>query len=679
MPASGEFHFEPSARLQRFLGRELIADPNLAIAEFVKNGYDAGASQVTVQFELTGAERADQSILIADDGVGMDREAFETNWMRPGFSYKADPSLPAPRRGAKAALERQRARVPIGEKGLGRLAAGRLGRHLQVWTRSSRTMPWLHVVFDWQDFEVMRKAMHDIAIHWDEGTDPPEVATETGTVVQITDLSLNWAGRVPGRKSPGRSDVRLGRLRQDLMLLVEPLGSRADEFEITIAADDRALGPFLGPLRPARPELLDYRYEFSVASIQGQPKVKWRLARSAQMAARVDKPAVTSGTATPSDSDWRIDQPTRLRCGRISGRFFYSPDSLERSKALGLPHGVYLYRDGIRVEPYGGEDDDWLGAKSRKAVRQGHAAIQPNNLTGFVDISKERNPELIDMSNRQGLVENPAYEDFLAHLRAEFGRFEGLIRDEYLGLDWESPQERAQRAADRAERYARAITRAVAHRLRQPVAGLDSELSLLRDIIPDVADDALRVELAESADRAASHLALIDQDVDRLVNLDIEVRFERFAIADGAAEAVTAAGPLIRSTNATVTVEVPPDIAITAPRPVVVEAISELVRNALQANQSAHGGGATVLISAFRSRDTVVVEVEDTAGGLAPEIAERLFSNASTKGRPGAGLLSTRELLALFRGSIELARSTDEGTTFRLTFPTDADVRKEAT
>ena len=63
----------PSARLQRFLGRELIADPNLAVIEFVKNAYDAGASRVLIDFRLGGATR---QLIVSDDGIGMDVQAF---------------------------------------------------------------------------------------------------------------------------------------------------------------------------------------------------------------------------------------------------------------------------------------------------------------------------------------------------------------------------------------------------------------------------------------------------------------------------------------------------------------------------------------------------------------------------------------------------------------------------
>jgi len=85
------FVFKPSARLQRYLGQELIADPNLAIIEFVKNAYDAGASLVLVNFELADSKT---SLTIADDGVGMDLESFQKNWMHPGYSGKS-PDAPA--------------------------------------------------------------------------------------------------------------------------------------------------------------------------------------------------------------------------------------------------------------------------------------------------------------------------------------------------------------------------------------------------------------------------------------------------------------------------------------------------------------------------------------------------------------------------------------------------------
>ena len=115
--------------MQRFLGKELIADPNLAVIEFIKNSYDAHASVVYVDLKLTPASKAIHEITISDDGTGMDLDSFKENWMKPGFSYKAE------------AREDSGGRIPVGEKGLGRLSAGRLGDRLHIFTRTDEKKP----------------------------------------------------------------------------------------------------------------------------------------------------------------------------------------------------------------------------------------------------------------------------------------------------------------------------------------------------------------------------------------------------------------------------------------------------------------------------------------------------------------------------------------------------------
>src|ERR1700682_1480183 len=88
--ARGKLHFVPSARLQKYLGSELIADPDLAVSEFVKNAYDAGASEVHVGLQIADRPLADQVLTIVDNGIGMSLPEFKENWMQPGFSAKIE-------------------------------------------------------------------------------------------------------------------------------------------------------------------------------------------------------------------------------------------------------------------------------------------------------------------------------------------------------------------------------------------------------------------------------------------------------------------------------------------------------------------------------------------------------------------------------------------------------------
>jgi len=213
--------FRPAARLQYLLSEQLVSDPNVAILEFIKNAYDADATDVVVEFQLAD-EPGDSALIIADNGGGMDRDSFEQNWMHPGFSEKID------------APPTSLSRIPVGEKGLGRLAAGRLGETLDVYSRRSPSSPWFHAFFRWEDFNDKDKLLDEIPISWDEVDAAPVDDLAAGTVVHIRGLSLKWDTRPPGRRAKGRAMTRIGRLRQDLEVLLLPLTAGGQDFTIRL-------------------------------------------------------------------------------------------------------------------------------------------------------------------------------------------------------------------------------------------------------------------------------------------------------------------------------------------------------------------------------------------------------------------------------------------------------------
>jgi len=107
-------NFTVDAKLLRELGERLVGRPHIALAELIKNAYDADARHVELIF-------AANSILIVDDGHGMDRQTFTDRWMRIGTTAKVDQRL-------SPAL----ARPLTGSKGVGRLAVQLLARSLDL-------------------------------------------------------------------------------------------------------------------------------------------------------------------------------------------------------------------------------------------------------------------------------------------------------------------------------------------------------------------------------------------------------------------------------------------------------------------------------------------------------------------------------------------------------------------
>src|SRR5687767_417244 len=138
---SGVVAFQPRARLLKLIGSELISDDVLAVTELVKNAHDADASIVVV--ECKGVASAAGEIVVRDDGLGMDLDTLLGHWMQPAATSKAKPS------GRFTASGRRM----LGEKGVGRFAADKLGAHLELISRRKGHRDEVVAAFDWDDFD----------------------------------------------------------------------------------------------------------------------------------------------------------------------------------------------------------------------------------------------------------------------------------------------------------------------------------------------------------------------------------------------------------------------------------------------------------------------------------------------------------------------------------------------
>ena len=116
--------FKPRARIMLQLGDQLIKNESIALLELIKNSYDADANHVHVTVEKIN-DITKGSIIIEDDGVGMDIDIVKNVWMEPGSDYKE-----------QLFSERKRSqkynRLPLGEKGIGRFGAHKLGDKIEL-------------------------------------------------------------------------------------------------------------------------------------------------------------------------------------------------------------------------------------------------------------------------------------------------------------------------------------------------------------------------------------------------------------------------------------------------------------------------------------------------------------------------------------------------------------------
>jgi signal transduction histidine kinase len=98
--------------------------------------------------------------------------------------------------------------------------------------------------------------------------------------------------------------------------------------------------------------------------------------------------------------------------------------------------GLYIYRDGIRVSPYGSPEQDFLRFEERRSRAAGYYFFSHRRMFGAIRIAHERNPKLTDKAGREGLQENQAYRDFRDIL---IGFFVQLAADYFRTTSGEEP------------------------------------------------------------------------------------------------------------------------------------------------------------------------------------------------------------------------------------------------
>ena len=368
-PKRGEIAFQPRARLLKLIGEELISDEVVALSELVKNSHDADASSVVVTFR--GNAGSGGSLEVRDDGIGMDVSTLLGRWMEPAASTKV----------GKGRQITPRGRRVLGEKGVGRFAADKLASSLEIVTRCNGRPDEVQAVVDWDRYDNGSLLLSEVQNRWE--VRPAREVAPHGTLLRMTGLRAVWSERMFRRLS-----IRLSRL-------LSPFRTN-DPFVIRIESDE--FPHYSGDLRGDFLDRAPYRVE---AEFDGQQSISLSLN---------GRPATVQ----------RWNGQGELACGPVNVRLYVFDLDGEALAKVGPRMeirawlrewtGVSIYRDGFRVWPYGEPHDDWLRLDQRR-VNSPVEHLSNNQVIGFIDIGRDRNADLKDQTNREGLIHNQAFED----------------------------------------------------------------------------------------------------------------------------------------------------------------------------------------------------------------------------------------------------------------------------
>lgn len=82
--------------------------------------------------------------------------------------------------------------------------------------------------------------------------------------------------------------------------------------------------------------------------------------------------------------------------------------------------GLYIYRDGIRVLPYGDSDVDFLHIEQRRSKSASQAFFSYRRMLGSIELTRDNNYALQEKAGREGFIENKAYKQFKSILENFF-------------------------------------------------------------------------------------------------------------------------------------------------------------------------------------------------------------------------------------------------------------------
>jgi signal transduction histidine kinase len=235
--------------------------------------------------------------------------------------------------------------------------------------------------------------------------------------------------------------------------------------------------------------------------------------------------------------------------------------------------------------------------------------------------------------------------------------------------------EQARRASEHQRRREQQFATVTAHELRTPVAGLLGSLVTLERLFGPERLPALALELLAASTRQARRLARLVEDfavVARETEGGILMNPARVEVAQ-VLDAVV--GELDQQAATRLRVEVTPGLRAWADQDRLVQALTNLVRNALQ--YSPDGTPVDVAAGPGQGPGTVQVTVDDRGPGIPAERLPQLFDRFGERtpgqtGGLGVGLWIARELLTAMHGEVRVERNANGGASVRVTVPAAA-------
>lgn len=451
------------ARAVDMLGRQQIAGIPTAIHELFKNAHDAYAERVEVDYF-----RRNRVLVIRDDGYGMTRHDVENRWLTLGTESRVNANLKSDDREWRGPKNLPKRSI-MGEKGIGRLAIAVIAPITLLMTRASREdglQSLVVALVHWGLFEQPGLDVSAIDVPLEEftgGTLPTR--EDIGRLADKVAANLEQLENEIAPEAFKQLKADLERVRLIGPDMLDKTLNKDREEALTLTGNGYGTHFIVLPVAPELDDDIDSGGEkessklernllgFSNSMVSDVPVIKTEFRdhtlegieerigpnsffsnddfgkTDQYFEGKFDEYGQFTGTVSIYGKsrnfvcNWTEGNGRASKCGPFTFRYGYvqgrptesrlpPEDWAHMSLKTDRIGGLYIYRDGIRVLPYGNSDIDWLDIEKRRTLGAKDWFFSYRRGFGYVGIKHPTNSSLTEKAGREGFRENLAYREF---------------------------------------------------------------------------------------------------------------------------------------------------------------------------------------------------------------------------------------------------------------------------
>lgn len=701
----------------RLIGSQLISDKFTAIIELVKNCYDANSTDVKLDF-INPSTLENARIILKDNGHGMNSNQIENSWMRIGTNFKRE----------KEKSEAPFNRVFLGEKGIGRFAIEKLANKVVLKSRELNNR--INILeIDWnvyndislknlntENFTSIPNTFYSIDESNENYKRINDEIGDHGTILEFSNLKDIWT----------IYDIK--RIKQELSKFVSPIEKEFNKNEFNIFIRTRKSDQFESTIEYEK--VLNDSLKYASFHV----KINFDKNKNKQEELYFNN---DTGEIEIKESDIYDFGPVKLEI------YYYDQYAKKRFSAAYKGEDVKLdgfkiYRDNIITTPFIEKADVLLSDEKRGIPRNRDILgldvrrysgffdkISSRDYIGFIEITKENNPNIKDLTNRQDFENTPQFKKFKDFIIKQIEAIE-------LKLNYKKEQDRVEdtkkfvdsvniannilsslKKLDTKEHDTNPIKNEVKELVKNIKLGkneienlkqdLEKEKEIFTRLISlqefaatlshtvrnsvEILIDYSEALLKETAvDTLAYEIAVeIDNEVNMLVDLvnymldyaNSGKNIKKFDISKFIIDTFNAYNKTFEKYDIKSDISnINNTLMINHNKILIKEIFDNLISNSIRSLNKLNDRKKIIKCTTLLEKEKFIIIFSDNGVGIAPEIKHKIydlrFTTNSESGGAGIGLYKIKTTLKTLHGNIELIEPEfEQGCTFKITIPLD--------